>query len=329
MPPTRRRLLQLAGSLAGVAWLGALAQPRPSLPRVAYVYMFDDGPSAPYIEAFRERMTQLGWVEGRNYLAQYSGAGGSPAKLDELMQSLVRERVDVIVAVCTPEAHAALKFTTTIPVVLAATGDPVMAGLVQSLARPGGNVTGVSSLSLPLSAKRVALLKEAVPTLNQATVLWSPARRDNEPEVKIMQDAGLRLGVRLTSAPVRSRDELAIQLEALGWDRTQALMNAGDYLVTSERQAIVGRANALRLPALYEDRVFVEAGGLMSYGPNLRTQHRRAADYVDQILKGAKPQDMPIQQPTHFELVLNRTTARSIGVVFPRSLLLQAEEVIG
>lgn len=328
MEPTRRRLLSLAWYTLGGLYVGAIAQPRSSLPRVAYVYMFDDGPSAPYPEAFRQRMVELGWIEGRNYVAEYRGAGGSASKLDEIMQGLVQSRTDVIVAVCTPEAHSIKKYTSTIPVVLAATGDPVAAGLAKSLAKPGGNFTGVSSMSLPLSAKRVALLKEAAPTLTQATVLWNPARRDNEPEVKIMQDAGARIGVKVFSVPVRSRDELRTQLEAMRRDSTQAVLNAGDGLVSSERRAIVDRANSLRIPAMYEDRVFVEVGGLMSFGPNLRKQHRRAAEYVDLILKGAKPQDMPIEQPTNFELLLNRKTARAIGVTFPNSLLLQANEVL-
>lgn len=311
----------------GGLYIHAVAQPRTALPRVAYVYMFDDGPSAPYNEAFRQRMEQLGWIDGRNYLAEYKGAGGSSSKLDEIMQELVRSSTDVIVAVCTPEAQSIKKYTNSIPVVLAATGDPVAAGLVQSLARPGSNFTGVSSMSLPLSAKRVALLKESAPNLTQATVLWNPARRDNESEVKIMQEAGAKVGLRVSSVLVRSRDELSTQLEAMRWDRTQAILNAGDALVTSERRAIVERANSLRIPAMYEDRVFVEVGGLMSFGPNLRKQHRRAAEYVDRILKGAKPQELPIEQPTTFELLLNKKTARSIGITFPNSLLLQADEV--
>jgi putative ABC transport system substrate-binding protein len=290
--------------------------------------MFDEGPSAPYTAAFRERMEQLGWIDGRNYLVQYKGAGGDARQLDAIMQDLVRAKVDLVVAVCTPEAQSIKKYTSTLPVVLAATGDPIAAGLVQSLARPGSNFTGVSSMSLPLSAKRVALLKQAAPQLTQATVLWNPARRDNEPEVKIMRDAGAKLGLSVSSVLVRSRDELHTQLDALRWDRTQALLNAGDALVTSERRAIVERANALRLPAMYEDRLFVEVGGLMSFGPNLRKQHRRAADYVDRILKGAKPQDLPIEQPTTFELVLNRRTARLVGITFPKDLLVQADEVL-
>jgi putative ABC transport system substrate-binding protein len=211
---------------------------------------------------------------------------------------------------------------------MAATGDPVAAGLAQSLARPGGNITGVSAMSLPLSAKRLGLLKEMVPTLKQATVLWNPRRPDNVPEVAIMQQAATRAGIALRSAETRTRDELFAQLNALGTDGTQAILNSGDTLLTSERHAVVDRAAVLRLPALYEERVFVEAGGLMSYGPNYRNQHRRAAEYVDMILKGAKPADLPIEQPTRFELVVNKRTANALGLVIPRSVLLQADQVI-
>lgn len=326
MPCTRR--VVLASGLVAAAE-PALAQAVARRPRVAYVWMFSEGPSAPYTEAFRGQMTRLGWVDGGNVEIDFRSADGSAEKLDRIMHELVRSRVDVIVAVCTPEANSARKFTQQIPIVMAATGDPVHAGLVLSLARPGTNVTGVSTMSLPLSAKRVALLKEAVPGLSRAVVLWNPVRRDNEPEVKIMQDASARLGMQLRSAQVRSREELADELESLAAERTQAVLNCGDNLVNTERKAIVARATALRLPSMFEDRLFVEDGGLMSYGPDLRAQHRRAADYVDRLLKGASAAELPIEQPTRFELVVNRRTARQLGLTLPRTLMLQADQVIG
>ena len=324
----RRAWLRQGASmaLASAAWP---AWPQSALPRVAYVWLYNEGPSGPYNEAFRERMEQLGWVSGRTAHIEFHNAHGSGEQLDNIMRELVRGKVDVIVATCTPEAHSSRKFTSTIPVVLAATGDPVAAGLVQSIARPGGNMTGVSSMSLTLSARRVALLKEAFPRLTQGTVLWNPVRKDNEPEVQIMQVAGQRLGLQLQSVQVRSAEELASQIEALGWGgRTQSVLNAGDTLVTTSRQALVDKAASLRIPGMYEDRIFVEAGGLMSYGPNLRAQHRRAAEYVDRILKGARPGEMPIEQPTRFELVVNLKAARAIGVTLPQTVLLQADEVI-
>src|SRR3990172_4102843 len=302
--------------------MSAAAQTTSKLPRVAYVWLFSDGPSAPYPESFRERMAQLGWIDGRNFVMERHDAHGVAAELDAIMKQLVESKVDVILAMCTPEALSAMKFTSTIPIIVAATGDAVKAGLIQSMARPGGNVTGLSAMSLPLSTKRVALLKEAFPKLKQATVLWNSARPDNAEEVKTMQEAGKRLGIKVQSREVRTRVELATQLDSMSWDGTQSILNAGDSLVSAERRAIVNRAAQLRLPALYEDRIFVEAGGLMSYGPNMRLMHRRAADYVDKVLKGAKPNDLPFEQPTKFELVLNQKAAKALGVTFPRIVLL-------
>jgi putative tryptophan/tyrosine transport system substrate-binding protein len=325
--PARRFCLR-AASAAALASIAPRLRSQASLPRVAYVWLFNEGPSGPYNEAFQSRMEQLGWVDGRTVRIEYHNAGGDSGRLDAAMRELVRSKVDVIVATCTPEAQSSRKFTQTIPVVLAATGDPVAAGFAQSLGRPGGNITGVSSMSLSLSARRVALLKESFPRLNHATVLWNPVRKDNEPEVRIMQETASRLGLQLESAPFRSSDELATLIDALGWGRTQAVLNAGDNVISTFRRQLVERAAALRMPAMYEDRIFVEAGGLMSYGPNLRDQHRRAADYVDRILRGAKPAEMPIEQPTRFELVVNEKAARAIGVKLPQVLLLQASQVI-
>ena len=297
-------------------------------PRIAYVWLFSQGPSAPYADAFRERMSELGYVEGKTIQSEYIDAGGSGAKLDGIMEGLVRDKVDIIVAMCTPEALSAKKFTTTIPIIMAATGDPVKAGLVTNIAHPGGNITGVSAMSLPLSAKRVDLLKQAFPKLTQTTVLWNPSRPDNTPEVKTMQEAAAKLGLKFQSDEVRTRDELAIKLDAIGWDGTQSLLNSGDSLVSGESRAIAERANKLKIPALFEDRYYAEMGGLMSYGPNYRKLHRRAADYVDKILKGAKPGDLPIEQPTNFELVINKRTAKALGVTIPNTVLLQADELI-
>ena len=306
----------------------ALAQPATKIPRVAYVWMFGQGPSAPYADAYRERMAELGYVEGKTIQSEYIDAGGSAPKLDAIMERLVRDKVDIIVAMCTPEALAAKRFTTTIPIVVAATGDPVKASLAQSMSHPGGNVTGVSAMSLPLSAKRVDLLKQSFPKLTQTTALWNPSRPDNTPEVRTMQEAAARVGLKFQSDEVRSRDELTVKLDAIGWDGTQSLLNSGDSLLASEARVIAERANKLKIPALFEDRYFVEMGGLMSYGPDLRVLHRRAADYVDKILKGAKPGDLAIEQPTKFELVINKKTAKALGVTIPATVLLQADQVI-
>lgn len=329
---TRRRLLgrtsallALAGSGGGHAQAPAPAGPR----RIAYVWLFSSGPSAPHPEAFRTRMTELGWREGRELVTSYHDARGDPERLAAIMAQLVKEKVDLIVGTCTPEAKAARAVTSTIPIVMTSTGDPVEAGLAATLARPGGNVTGVSTMSLPLSAKRIALLKEAFPSVTRGTVIWNPSRVDSKKEVETMTASAAQLGVKLRSAEVRTVVELESELDALGMDGAQALLNAGDSLVTSSAQLIAARVTARRMPSFFEDRIFVDAGGLMSYGPSFVQLHRRAADYVDRILRGAQPGDLPIQQPTRFELVVNRRAAKALGVVLPRSVLLQADEVIG
>ena len=324
----RRSLMALAGAATLATALKTAAQTTANVARVAYVWLFSEGQSAPEAKAFREQMTRLGWIEGQNFTGQYRDAGGSGEKLDAIMQELVQSKVDVIVAMCTPEALSARKFTSTIPIVLAATGDPVAAGLAQSMARPGGNVTGISGMLLELSAKHVSLLKEAFPRVTQAAVLWNPLRPDTRTEVKAMLDAGARLGIKIRSAEARTPEDVVKQLDAIGRDGTQAILTTGDGLIYSQARTILDRAAQLRLPVIYGDRVMAEAGGLMSYGPFQRNMHRRAADYVDKILKGAKPADLPIEQPTKFELVVNAKTAKAFGVIIPASVLLQADEVI-
>jgi putative ABC transport system substrate-binding protein len=327
-----KRILNALFALAIVTMLasapGALAEGAPKLPRVAYVWLASEGPSAPYTDAFRDRMGQLGWIDGKTFVLEHRDAHGSLTELDAIMQALVQSRVDLIVAMCTPEGLSARKFTSTIPIVMAATGDPVAAGLAESFARPGGNVTGVSGMMLELSAKRVGLLKEAFPKISQVTAFWNPVRPDNRTEIKTMQDAGTRLAINIQSTEVRTHVELAAQLDAIGWDGTQAILTTGDTLVTSERVAIAERAAKLRLPAIYEDRVYVEAGGVMSYGPNVRNMHRRAAEFVDKILKGAKPGDLAFEQPTKFEFIINNKVAKALGMTIPQSVLVQADEVI-
>src|SRR4030095_6736739 len=257
-----RAIFALATVVLVAAAPGAAAQPAPKLPRVAYVWLHSEGPSGPFAESFRERMGQLGWIDGKNFVLEHRDAHGNPKELDAIMDALVQSKVDLIVAMWTPEGLAAKKSPSTIPIVMAATGDPVAAGLAQSLARPGGNITGISGLQLELSAKRVGLLKENVPKTTQATGLWNPGRPENRLEVKTQQEAGARLGVKVQSSEVRSRDELATQLDAIGWDGTPAILSSGDSILATQRRAIVEQAAKLRLPALYDDQTFVEAGGL-------------------------------------------------------------------
>jgi putative tryptophan/tyrosine transport system substrate-binding protein len=326
----RRSFLKASLAAATCTPIGAAAQPAArKLPRVAYVWLFNEGPSAPYQGAFRLRMEELGWVDSKTFTVEYRNANGDPRKLASIMDELVRTNVDVIVAMCTPEAIAARKVTTTIPIVVASVGDPVMAGLVTNLRRPDTNVTGVSAVLLPLSAKRMELLRETSAGVKKAAVVWNPARKDNEPEVKIMQEAGRRVGIELQSFPVRSREEFATAMDFMETEGVHALLNCGDNLVTHEGPAMVAKAARMRIPAVYESRYFVDIGGFMSYGPNFRQLHQTAAGYVDKILRGAKPADLPIEEPKRFELVVNRKAAAAMGLAIPHSILLRADDVIG
>ena len=316
-------------ALAGIVGAPALRAQQPTrLPRVAYVYIFKEGPSAPFEQAFRDELRKLGWIDGQNVAIEVRDAQGDPEKLDAVMRALVDAKVDVIATACTPEAKVAAKYTSTIPIVMAATGDPVVAGLVTTLARPGGTVTGVSGMMLELSAKRLAILKEAFPKISRATVLYNPGRPDNIPEVKGMQAAAASLGMKLDAQEVRSPVELNDVLDLLPTTGTQAILNAGDTLLSNQSQKLIAFCAKWRLPSLFENREFVKEGALMSYGPNLPEMHRRAAKYVDRILKGAKPAEMPIEQPTKFELVINLKTAKALGFTIPQSVLLRADEVI-
>jgi len=316
-------------ALAGVFGATApMAQQSKKLPRVAYVWIFWLGPSAPFEAAFREELRKLGWIEGGNIAVDVRDAEGDPEKLAAIMRDLVDAKVDVITTSCTPEALVAAKYTSTIPIVVAASGDLVASGLVTSLARPGGNVTGISGMSLDLSAKRLAILKEAFPSIARATVLFNPLRKDNVPEVKAMQTAATSLGVRLDAQEVRTPVEIRDVLDILPTTGTQALLNAGDAVLASETAALIAFCAKWRLPSIFENRRFVDHGALMSYGPNLEMMHRRAANYVDKILRGAKPAEISIEQPTKFELVINMKTARALGITVPASLLTRADTLI-
>lgn len=323
----RRALVLLLMMLTGFGGGAALAQRTKALPRVAYVWIFSEGPSAPYVAAFTERMRQNGWIDGNTVRLEMHDAQGSAEKLDAIMRQLVDSHVDVIVTACTPEAKVAVKYTNAIPIVMAATGDPVAAGLVKSLGKPGGNVTGVSAMLLDLSAKRLDLLKEAFPNVAHATIFWNPARPDNKPEVAAMQTAAQALDMRLDSQEVRTAQDVSDALDVMP-PTTQAILNAGDPLLINQGPRIIAFAAERKMPTLFESRWFAEHGGLMSFGPNFPALHSRAADYVDKILKGAKPGDLPIEQPAKFELVINLKTAKALDLPIPQSLLVRADEVI-
>ena len=304
----------------------ALAQSRPM--RVAYVWMFKTGPSAPYQKPFKARLDELGWKDGQNLRFEEHDANGDPKRLASIMEDLVRTKVDVIVAMCTPEATAARKATSTIPIVVTAAGDLVSAGLVSSYSRPGGNITGMSAILNELSAKRIELLKTSFPKVKVATVLWNPQRPDNAVEVAALHAAAKKMGVEVRSVQVRTREELSTALEMLEVDGTQALLNTGDTLISSSIAQFVARESQLKLPAVWGERGFPESGGLMSYGPDNVELQRGAAEYTDRILRGERPGDLPIRQPTRFELVVNQRVARERGWQLPASVMVMADEVI-
>ena len=280
------------------------------------------------IAALKDRLRELGYVEGRNLEIEYRFAEGQSQTFDELASALVSLGPDAIVTFATPPTMAAKRATDTIPIIMAGTGDPVRAGAVANLARPGGNVTGVTVYAPKLSGKRLELLKEAVPEITRVAVLGNGRNPSNQYLWGDTQPAGRALIIDLQLVMVDELDELATAFSTMKRGGADALLVLADARLNGARQRITGLAAAHRLPAMYESREFAEAGGLVSYGPNLAELHRRAAGYVDKILKGGKPAEMPVEQPTEFELVVNLKTAKILGIRIPSSVLLRADEVI-
>jgi ABC-type uncharacterized transport system substrate-binding protein len=302
----------------------ALAQAK--VPRIGYLSP-RSGPS-PFDEAFRQGLRDLGYVEGKNVLIEYRWAGWRYDRLPDLAAELVRLPADILVATGgAATALAAKRATSTLPIVFTA-GDPLRGGLIASFARPGGNITGVNIITIELNAKRLELLKEAVPGATRVAVLVNPANATSTPALKDMEGAARLLGVRLLLLHVRDKQELATAFSDMTRGRAEALAVMSDALFLAQRGQIVAAAAKDRVPAVYEFREFVDAGGLMSYGPSIGEMYRRAAAYVDKILKGAKPGDLPVEQPTKFELVINLKTAKALGLTIPQSVLIRADEVI-
>ncbi len=309
-------------------WAGPQAEPQPSKP-AARVGMLSSGSGPlPAREAFRQSLRELGYVEGQSLTFVEHYAGGKPELLPSLAAELVQLEVDVIVATGHAAIRAAQQTTRTIPIVMLIGGDPVSAGLVSSLTRPGANVTGMTALSPKLSAQRIAWLKEAVPRVTHLAVLFNPDDETKAIEWHQTVAAARAWSVRPLPVEVRSPAALEEAFAAMRQAQVGALIALTDAVTFVHRTRLVSLAAEHRLPAMYEWREFVEAGGLMSYGPRLPDMYRRLAIYVDQILKGAKPADLPIAQPTTFELVINRTTAETLGLTLPPSLLARADEVM-
>ena len=284
---------------------------------------------APSVEAFKQGLRELGWVEEKSFVLEVRYGEGKVERLSELARELVALKMDVIVTPADLSIAAIKRETQTIPIVMALSSDPVGAGFVASLARPGGNITGLSNISPELSGKRVELLREAVPGLSRLALLWNPEVRGAVLDYKEAASAARSLRVEVQSVEVSRAEDLDRAFSTITSWRAQALMLPGINPVGfANRAQIVSFAQRNRLPSMFPTKEYVDSGGLMSYGPSLVDLFRRAAGYVDKILKGAKPADLPVQQPTKFELVINLKTAKALGLTIPPSLLLRADQVI-
>lgn len=303
------------------------AQSAKRIPRIGFFGLGRSGPSLVG-QAFRQGLADLGYVEGKTIVIERRLAEADESRLAPLARELVAQKVDVIVAAGTSSILAAKQATTTIPIVMANPGDPVATGIVRSLARPGGNVTGVTNLSPEMAGKRLELLKEAIPRLTSAVVFRNPDKAEQTLEFQELQRASQVLGVRLHVVDVRAAGDFRRVEAGSLRGRAEALVGLGDSFTFAHRGELIEAAEKSDLPAIYGSREFVDAGGLMSYGPNLPDLFRRSASYVDKILKGTKPGDLPIEQPSRFELVVNRRAELLLGLSLPRAFLLRADDII-
>jgi len=316
-----RFIVTLALSLL-VAPLVAETQPRARVPRIGYI---GDTPG-PYAEAFRQGLRERGYIEGETIAVEYRWAEGRHDRLPDLAAELVQLKVDILVPVGTQPSHAAKQATSTIPIVMAQVGDPVGSGLVASLARPGGNLTGVSVIGLEINVKLLELLKQAVPWASQVAVLGNPTNRGHGHGTvwRELQGAAQGLGVTLQFVPVQQPEDFESAFAAIRTAHADALYVMQDHLLFSHRTRIVDFTAQSKLPAIYMYREWADAGGLMAYGASLREVHRRVAEHVDKILKGAKPADLPVEQVMRLDLVINLKTAQAFGLTIPPMLLFQA-----
>jgi ABC-type uncharacterized transport system substrate-binding protein len=327
-----RRTFLAGGAGILAAPLAAEAQQAGKVYRVGYI-----GPTpvatiisdpAQYFNSFRREMGQRGYLEGQDLVLELRSVDGRLGRVSEVVRELVQLNVDVIVAVSGPVIQAAREGTRTIPIVMVGVGDPVATGFVASLARPGGNITGLSQLSPELSAKRLDLIKEVVPGVSRVAILWNPTNPSNAPQLAAIKVAAQVLGMQLQLLEVRGPQDFETVFQAATRGRVGAVITLDDLLIYTRRTQIVALAAKSRLPAIYAWSTFPDAGGLMSYGADFRDMYRQAAVFVDKILRGAKPGDLPVEQPTKLELVINLKTAKALGFTIPRSLLLRADQVI-
>jgi putative tryptophan/tyrosine transport system substrate-binding protein len=315
------------------AWLFALcvpaeAQQPAKIPKIGFLSS-GSGSGSPFrSEVFQQQLRGLGYVEGKNIAFESRYGEDNFDRLPALADELVRLKVDVLVINTTPAALAAKNATRTIPIVFLGVSDPVVAGLVDSLARPGGNITGFTNIAPVLAGKRLELLKETVSKLSRVAVLWDPKAPGSTQQWKESQLPARELGLQLHSMEVSRADKYEDAFKEATKARSGALAVTQNPLAGSNRKQIADLATKNRLPAIYPRGDFVESGGLMSYGPDLAEPHRRAAVYVDKILKGAKPADLPVEQPTKFELMINLKTAKALGLTIPPVVLMRAEKVV-
>jgi putative ABC transport system substrate-binding protein len=327
-PPIVRLVHATLALLLSAGTFHADAQSAAKPHRVGFLGNSTAALEANLVEPFRQGLRERGYVEGRDVVVEYRWAEGKYERFPELIHDLLRLKVDVIVTAGTPAALAVKRATTTVPLVMIAVGDPVGTGLVASLARPGGNVTGLTSIAADLEGKRLELLREVVPKLSHMSVVWNPASPFQVVAEKEVRAAAQTLQLKVLSLGVRTAEEFDAAFEAIVKARPGALVVLADRLFLHNRARIVAFATQHRLPGVYAYRELVEAGGLMSFGPSYADMHRRAATYVDKILKGAKAAELPVEQPAKFELVLNLKAAKALGVIVPPSVLARADEVL-
>jgi len=325
----RRRFLltSLAGALA--APLAAGAQAAGKVSRIGYLSPLSPAADATRREGFQQGLERLGYREGQNIAIEYRWAEGKLDRQDDLAAELVRLKIDVLLAAGgNHTVRAAKKATASIPIVMTVADDSVASGFVASLARPGGNITGLNTQTVDLAAKRLELLREVLPSIHRVAVLWNPAVPERAIDLKNTQVAARTLHVEIQSVEVRRPEDLDDKFMAMVKGRAEALVILADPVSNTHRAKIIEFATKKRLPTMFTQSLPVDAGGLVSYGTNYEALFRRAAGYVDRILKGANPADMPIEQPTKFELVVNLKTAKALGLTIPTSLLQRADQVI-
>jgi putative ABC transport system substrate-binding protein len=323
----RREFISLFGGVA-ISWpLAARAQQPNLLPTIGFLGVTSPSTWSGWVAAFVQRLSELGWIEGRTVVIEYRWTEGRDDRLAEIVAEFVRSKVDIIVTGGTAAVSAAKQAAPVTPIVFALSGDPVAAGLVASLAQPGGNITGLSMMFTDTAGKRLELLREVVPGLRRLAIMVNVGFSEAVLEMDVVQPMARTLGLDAVALKIRRAEDITPAFDSLN-GRAQALYVCGDPLVNLNRVRINTLAQGARLPTMYSLREYIEAGGLLSYGPNIPDLFRRAADYVDKILRGAKPAELPIQQPTKFDLVVNLTTAKALGLTVPESFLLRADQVI-